>query len=401
MSARNQSPPRVFLHIGAAKTGTTYLQGLLWHHREALAKTGVHYAAKVPSEHFLAALDLRDVPFAGARRPQAKGVWPRVAERARSLTGTVVISHEVFAPAPRDLATRAIGDLAPAEVHVVMTARDLVRQVTADWQERVKHGSRMSFEEFIDAVLDPDGTRSARARGRRLPRFWETQDAADVLDRWGSTLPPEQVHLVTVPPPGAPRDLLWQRFATTLGIDPDAYDLGAGVRDNTSLGLPETELLRRVNVALDGRLPMPAYGRIAKDRLAHHVLAGRKGSPRLALPDDVRTVVAEQSTLMVDTLRRRGYDVVGDLDDLLAAPVAAEGAPTTVQDAPDADAMAAAGVDAVAGLLLELAAERDRLRHARRALEEAEARATTSMTARIAPRRVLRKARTVLRRDDT
>ena len=60
----------------------------------------MHYAAEVPGEHFLAALDLRDVPFAGARRPQAAGVWPRVAERARSLTGTVVISHEVFAPAP-------------------------------------------------------------------------------------------------------------------------------------------------------------------------------------------------------------------------------------------------------------------------------------------------------------
>ena len=397
MSTPNpSSPPRVYLHIGAAKTGTTYLQGLLWHHRAQLAETGVHYAAEVPGEHFLAALDLRDVPFAGARRPQAAGVWPRVAERARSLTGTVVISHEVFAPAPRDVATRAIGDLAPAEVHVVMTARDLVRQVTADWQERVKHGSRMTFEEFIDSVLDPDGARRARAKGRRMPRFWETQDAADVLDRWGSTLPPERVHLVTVPPPGAPRDLLWRRFATTLGIDPDGYDLGAAVRENTSLGIPETELLRRVNVALAGRLKMPAYGRVAKDRLAHKVLAGRKGSPRLTLPPDVRTIVAEQSALMVETLRDRGYDVVGDLDDLLPEP-AAESPVVTALDPPDPDALAAAGVDAVAGLLLELAAERERLRQARQALEDAPPAVSAGGTARIGPRRVLRKARTVLR----
>ena len=80
--------------------------------------------------------------------------------------------------------------------------------------------------------------------------------------------------------------------------------------------------MRRVNVALDGRLKMPAYGRIAKDRLAHKVLAGRKGSPRLVLPDDVRSIVADQSALMVETLRDRGYDVVGDLDDLLPEPAA-------------------------------------------------------------------------------
>ena len=46
-----------------------------------------------------------------------------------------------------------------------MTARDLVRQVTADWQERIKHGSQLSFAEFVDTVLDPDKARRARAKG--------------------------------------------------------------------------------------------------------------------------------------------------------------------------------------------------------------------------------------------
>ncbi len=393
---RAGSPPQVYLHIGAAKTGTTYLQGMLWQHRDQLARTGVHYAAEVPGEHFLAALDLRDVPFAGARRPQAAGVWPRVAERARSLTGTVVISHEVFAPAPAEVAARAIADLDPAEVHVVMTARDLVRQVTADWQERIKHGSQLSFAQFVDTVLDPDKARRARAKSKRLPRFWETQDAADVLRRWGSTLPPERVHLVTVPPPGAPRDLLWQRFATALGIDPAAYDTEAAGRENTSLGLPETELLRRVNVALDGRLPMPAYGRIAKDRLAHKLLAARTGSPRLVLPDDIRSLVADQATDMVATLRARGYDVVGDLDDLLPA---AAGPGDADLDGADADAVAAAGVDAVAGLLLELADERERLRQARQSAERG-VRPEGEEAGPSRPRRALRKARTVLRGGD-
>ena len=69
----------------------------------------------------------------------------------------------------------------------------------------------------------------------------------------------------------------------------------------------------------------------------------------------------------------------------------------TALDPPDADALAAAGVDAVAGLLLELADERERLRQARQALEGAPPAVSAGGTARIGPRRALRKARTVLR----
>ena len=311
---------RVYLHVGSAKTGTTYLQGLLWHHRAALREGGIDYVAEAPGEHFLAAIDLRDVPFAGARRPAAKGKWAAVAGRARDAEGTAVISHEVFAPTPADVAARAIADLAPAEVHLVLTTRDLLRQVTADWQERIKHGGRITFAEYVDTVLDPETTRTARRNGDPLSSFWQAQDAADVLGRWATTVPPAHVHVVTVPPPGSPRQLLWERFTTALGIDPGVYGDEGVTRDNTSLGRAETELLRRVNVALDGRLKMPAYGRIAKDRLAHTVLSARRTSPRLVLPAELREPIAAQATEIVATLRARGYDVVGDLDDLLPDP---------------------------------------------------------------------------------
>ena len=54
---------------------------------------------------------------------------------------------------------------------------------------------------------------------------WRTIDAADVLRRWSVGLPPERVHVVTVPPAGSPRDLLWTRFAQACDFDPSVASL--------------------------------------------------------------------------------------------------------------------------------------------------------------------------------
>ena len=72
------------------------------------------------------------------------------------------------------------------------------------------------------------------------------QEVPDILDRWGGTLPPERVHLVTVPAPGADRGLLWQRFASVLGLDTGELAPDTS-RVNASLGVPETALVRRIN----------------------------------------------------------------------------------------------------------------------------------------------------------
>ena len=91
---------RVFFHVGAPKTGTTYLQDLLFRHRHALEAAGVLYPARRRGDHFRAMLDLRDIPWGGGYRdPAVPGSWDRLAARVRSWPGTVVISQEILAGA--------------------------------------------------------------------------------------------------------------------------------------------------------------------------------------------------------------------------------------------------------------------------------------------------------------
>ena len=49
---------QVFLHIGLPKTGTTYLQSVLWESRAALARDGYLLPGSGHREHLWAALDL-------------------------------------------------------------------------------------------------------------------------------------------------------------------------------------------------------------------------------------------------------------------------------------------------------------------------------------------------------
>jgi hypothetical protein len=350
---------RVLLHVGAPKTGTSFVQDLLFTNREALAAQGILYPADRFDAHFLAALDLMELSWGGLEK-QAVGAWDRLAEQVRAWHGDVIVSHEILATASPEQVQRALDSLGDSEVHVLVSTRDLVRQIPAEWQENVKHRRVVGYRDYLDKITDP------RRRGPLASWFWGVQEVPDILDRWGASLPPERVHVVTVPRPGAPRGLLWERFAQVFGVDPEAYSPSPAGRANPSLGVPETALIRRVNERVNnGVLANEDYRQFVRELLAHRTLSTRVGSPRLALPPDVRAWAAELSEAWIEELAARGYDVVGSLDDLRPGP-AEDDVPFVDPDAPDEADVA----DAATGAIVVLLQEAARLQSAEHALRE-------------------------------
>jgi hypothetical protein len=349
---------KVLLHVGTPKTGTSYLQDVLFRNREPLAGAGIAYPAERPDSHFLAALDLMQLPWGGLQA-EAIGAWDALAAQVRAHEGTAIISHEILATASRTQIGRALESLghgAGTEVHLVLSVRDLVRQIPAEWQENVKHRAQLSYGDFLDQIRDPE--RSTRIGSW----FWGVQEVPDILDRWGQDLPPQQVHVVTVPPPGGAPEVLWKRFSQAFGLDGIDLDL-EGERHNPSLGVPETTLLRRINRKANAELPPGDYRPLVRELLAHQTLSRRVRSPRLALPPDLHPWVSELSASWIAEVEARGYDVVGDLGDLVGAPPVTEYADP---DRPRERQVAAAGVDAITALLLDNA----RLRHETERLHE-------------------------------
>ncbi|MEP6666044.1 MAG: hypothetical protein ABJA81_06310, partial [Nocardioidaceae bacterium] len=251
--------PTVYLHIGPPKTGTTYLQDVLWRNRRRLAKQGVGLPGSGQSDHFHAALDLRGIAFGGHNNPAVDGAWARLAGKAAGASSSkTVISHELFAGADDEQISTAVATLAPSAVHVVYGARDLARQLPAVWQESLKNRRSGRYGKFVTTALGQDGTGSDAA-------FWRSQDAVETLGRWSRHIPADHVHVITLPQAGAPSSILWERFCKALDIDPVGYDLEVA-RINSSLTVVEAEVLRRLNKALPGDLDWPSYERIVKHR---------------------------------------------------------------------------------------------------------------------------------------
>ncbi|MEO9322424.1 hypothetical protein ABFT23_02985 [Nocardioides sp. C4-1] len=359
---------RVYLHVGTPKTGTSYVQDLLFRNRERLADAGVRYPAEHPDDHFRAALDLMRLPWGGLEA-EATGAWDRLATEVCGHDGPSIISHEILATASRSQVGRALESLGHAtgdaggEVHVVLSVRDLSRQIPAEWQENVKHRRTFTYAEFLAEIRDPE-------RASRLATwFWGVQEVPAILDRWANDLPPEHVHLVTVPPRGGPPDELWRRFSRAFGLDDVELDLETS-RANPSLGVPEISLLRRINQATNRHLAPAAYRPLVRELIAHQTLSERTDSPRLGLPPELRAWAGELEQAWADEVVARGYDVVGDLDDLVSER---SGAPGEWADPDRARQrhVAAAALDTIQAVLLDSARLRDETERLRTELHDA------------------------------
>lgn len=344
MSHSSPASPRVVLHIGAPKSGTTYLQRLLWQHQAELAAAGVGLPGARQRDMFEAAIEVREVASRWGRDEESlRGTWARLCAQARDFPGTTVMSHELLAAATPDQARRALSHLEGLEVHVVYTARELSRQLVSEWQENVKNGSRQSFETFRRRVM------AAQAPTDDL--FWRYQNVVEALGRWAADLPPDRVHVVVAPVGGAEPAELWRRFAVGCGVDPAVIaDPVVTQGANQTLGMTQVRLLRRVLQSLDGRITQPDYARVVKRLFAQRVLAAQS-SPRPSCPTELFHPLTELSLSWIQGIEERGYRVHGDLQELVPPPPV-EGArePDDVDESEEVSVAA----DAIAELLIEL-----------------------------------------------
>jgi len=261
------------------KTGTTFLQNLLIENKDALASAGYLFPGHTWVRQIRAAQDLLGATHGDpVIQSEARGAWEAIAQQMLEHKGTAsVLSMEFLSYARSRQARRAVTSLASAEVHVILTARDTTATIPSQWQTTVRSGKTINWPDFMQ------GTRKAAGfRARRGPlsdpaalKFQRSQDIARMLEVWGRYLPPERLHVVTVPTEPANPKLLWERFAAVIGLDPDLSSNASHA--NESLGYTSTELLRRVNLEL-GPVPPTDYNATVRKHLARGVLATRSGN---------------------------------------------------------------------------------------------------------------------------
>lgn len=327
---------RVVLHVGAMKSGTSYLQSLLMANREALAEHGVMLPGRVWRDQVSGVVDvLGRTRVAVAPEP---GAWQHLVDEMDAWPGTAVVSMEFLGPVGLRKIERVVATLPADAVEVVVTARDLNRNVPAMWQESLKNGARWTFDEYVEAVRAHEGPGED---------FWREQTVAAMCRRWSDVIGLDRVTLVTVAHPGGDPDELWRRFATTIGAE--GVPVEPATSGNESLGAASAEVLRRLNEELTD-LPFSVFAPVVKHRLAKTVLGAHRASEP-AIGFDVPSWLPELSDRMIGRLHDLGVRVVGDLEDLRPVPV-----PGVHPDDVDPDVRLSAAVAGLEGLVRALLA---------------------------------------------
>ncbi len=224
-----------------------------------------------------AAMVVRQDPRLESLPPRASAAWSRLTGQIRQWRGEVaVLSYELFAGASTEQVATALADLDGLEVHVVITARDLARSVPSAWQERLKFALTTPLERWKPRP---------ESAGARAEWGWRTMDPAGVAARWGAGLPPERVHIVTVPRDGGDGQQLWHRFAAACGIDVPGLPALRGTRQRVAgPGLRRTAApcQRAVREPITGNREQAMW---LRDTLAHGVLVDLGREP-IGLTDE-------------------------------------------------------------------------------------------------------------------
>ncbi|GAB2865970.1 hypothetical protein [Nocardioides pacificus] len=270
----------VFLHVGLAHAGTRFLAPTLATHADALRERGLVLPAS-ERDAFRAAVEMRrDHHAHGLRRRDVEGAWADVCRRIFKRKATALVSHEHLAGAAPHQVSLLLDGLAGARTHVVVVVRDPLTALHEAWGEAVAAGESLSFGRFARRLLDGAG---ADPGGADAAQTWRAeQELVDVLHRWGQAVSRERVHVLVAPPVGADaRRALWQALGEVVGFATD---------DLPPTAEPEE---------------------------------GPAGAPP-PLPRDLHDALEARARHWADVLLHDGYDVRGEVADLLLEPAGSQ-----------------------------------------------------------------------------
>jgi hypothetical protein len=293
------------IHIGPQKTGSTAIQAVMHARRPELAELGVVY----PGPRMRPQLAGAEIgfPLPRGKRPGPPGAWQRLVDEVVGAgEKRVCISHEAFGRANATQVERIITDLGGDRPHVLAVLRRYDTLLPSQWQQRVKAGVRLSYDDWLRIVLGEDQSQS------EWQQVWSAHDTVTLVRRWAERVDPSQITLLVGE--DSDRTLLPDVFERLLDLPAGflGVDLGNG---NRSLSYPETELVRGLYDAF------AEAGRSKREhfRLIHRgVIAGLvtspfpEGEPRIpALPEWAYDRVIELSERRVEGLADLGVRILG------------------------------------------------------------------------------------------
>lgn len=302
------------VHIGPPKTGTTAVQGAFHARRREVLAQGVRYAGR--SRHSgsaVLAVSGRPSFRRDSGSPPIRRWEELAAEVRRAREPRLLVSSEFFADAEADRIPRIVDDLGREHLHVVVTLRPLARILASQWQQYVQSFMRLSYDAWLDGVLN-------QPRDRVTPTFWRRHRHDELIERWAAVVGPERLTAVVVDE--ANHDHILRVFEQLLGLRPRTLAADDDVT-NRSMTLTEIEAVRAFNNAYwEAGLRNALFHRVLHFGAAPY-MKQRRPAPdeaRIETPQWALDRCGEIAREMVASIAASGVRVVGELGPLAIVP---------------------------------------------------------------------------------
>ena len=295
-------PREIILHVGPSKTATTTIQRALVQASLNLEPAGV----RVYTERWWLIRKLVQEQ-AGFVNTSNVDYWSRLLDPlVESGPSRVIFSNELLSWFDERSIGKIVNALGPSRVRVVIGVRPLAEIIPSYWQEYLKSGLTVDYEQFHQSVL---GSQHVSHAAKQLTdQFWVEEHLGNLADRWIAHLGKDRVtgFVVDVRQPA----LTVERAAQALSIQ-GLISSSDQREENRSLGVRACATMIECNRRFNRRGLSPRVQKLLQITLSDHLRANHPDDMKLPSLEEYAATIAIKQREIDAQLNASGIVIIG------------------------------------------------------------------------------------------
>ena len=308
------SEKRLIIHPGFHKSGTTALQESFALNRALLSDLGILYPPIGTKAHHRVAWALTQKPWGWSKRGGEKTspkFWDQMANRINGAKEeTVILSSEFFSELDGEKIRKIRSDIERRDIQILFTLRPLAKLLPSSYQQYLKYGITVKYEDWLHAILDTPG------ESKVSPTFWKRHSHGKVVARWVDIFGKSNVTILIVNE--AQPTVLFDEINKFLKL-PIGTINAAPSGSNRSLTMEEISLLLELNAQFPKEREWEEYENFIRagyvKELTDHVPPA-PDKARLLTPQWAIDKANELGKEIQGELLSTGMRIIGDVDSL-------------------------------------------------------------------------------------
>ncbi len=308
------SEKRLIIHPGFHKSGTTALQESFALNRPLLRENGIFYPPIGSKAHHRVAWALTQRPWGWSKRGGEKTpekYWDRMSSRINGAKEeTVILSSEFFSEIDGERIRKIRSEIKGRDIQILFTLRPLAKLLPSSYQQYLKYGITVEYEDWLHAILDKPG------ESKVSPTFWKRHSHGKVVARWVDIFGKSNVTLLIVNE--AQPTFLFDEINKFLNL-PTGSLSAAPSGSNRSLTMEEISLLLELNRQFPKERVWDEYEVFVRAGYIRHLtdhVPPAADKARLLTPQWAVDKANELGKVIQKELLGTGVKIIGDVDSL-------------------------------------------------------------------------------------